>query len=317
MKTNKYLSIVAVGMMSLAVISFAFKKSGTNFILDEPYGPFVEAGDKEKESISIKLKIGNEIETLDLEEYVIGVVAGEMPASFEKEALKAQAVASRSYALYRKSKSSNTYDLTGDTNSQVYINEEQMKNKWGGDYQFYRDKIETAVHDTAGQVLSYDGKIIEAFYFAMSSGNTNESASVFGEARDYLQSVVSEYDNGSLNGFTSNVSFTIQDFKAKLGVECDSPTVENITRTSTNYVDKIVVCSKEFKGTQFRTLLGLRSTDFDIEIEDKVYITTRGYGHGVGMSQYGANGYASAGYSYEDILHHYYTDVEIIDVSDV
>lgn len=319
MKTNKNLSIVAVVMLILAVISFAFKKSETNFNLGETIGPFpLEEEAPSTTSISIKIKIGEKTEILDLEEYIVGVVAGEMPASFEMEALKAQAVASRSYALYRKNKSTGLYDLSNDTNTQVYLGDEDMKAKWGAQYQMYRDKIESAVNSTRGEVLSYQGDVIEAFYFAMSSGTTNESAMVFGEKRDYLQSVESVYDTEQLNGFSKEVYFSKGDFKSKLGLSCDDIVVDAIERSSSNYIDEIVICSKTFKGTQIRSLLGLRSTDFDIEVLlDDVKIVTRGYGHGVGMSQYGANGYAKARYTYEDILHHYYTDVELTNIIDV
>lgn len=316
---NKYLSIVAVMLFFLAVISFAFRNGETNFILDEFYGPFLEEPDQDDDTkdYSIRVKIGNTIEILPLEEYIIGVVAGEMPASFSIEALKAQAVASRSYALYKKSQNSSEYDLTNDVNSQVYIGIDTMKSEWGDNFQKYYDKVSNAVEQTKGKVITFDGEIIQAFYFAMSAGSTNESSQVFGQSKDYLQSVVSEYDNNSLRGYSSDIEFSLVDFKTKLNLTCEKITIGNIIRNDSGYVDTIDICSNTFKGTTFRSKLGIRSTNFDIEVGTNIKITTRGYGHGVGMSQYGANGYANAGYTYEDIIKHYYTGVDIVDLKDV
>ena len=317
---NRRLGVIAVVLFPLAVISFALKKQETNFNLEEFYGPSIEYFDSskyEERNYSIRLSSNGSNKTLDLEDYVIGVVAGEMPASFDSEALKAQAVASRTYALYKKQKSGLEFDLTNGTNTQVYIEKDTMVQKWGEDYQKYYEKIRDAVLETKGQVLTYGGSLIEAFYFAMSSGNTNESASVFGEARDYLQSVVSEYDNTSLNGYEVKTEMSVDEFKSKLGLNCNRVTIDNISRSSSHYVDSINVCSQVLRGTAVRTKLGLRSADFDITIGDAVNIVTRGYGHGVGMSQYGANGYASVGYTYDEILKHYYQGVEIKDIKDV
>lgn len=305
-------------LFPFVVISFVVKKRETNFILEE-YGPpasLFKTDIKETE-YTIKLKSGSEVKSIPLEEYVIGVVAGEMPASFQLEALKAQAVASRTYALYKKNSTEGEFDLTDGVNNQVYIDDISMRNKWGQDYQKYYDKIKSAVDETKGKVIVTNGEIIEAFYFSMSSGNTNDSETVFGESRSYLLSVVSEYDTNSLKGYESCKEFSKDEFRSKLSLECEDIELDFIERNKSDYVDKIGICSKEFKGSVFRSMLNLRSADFDIEIGQGVKITTHGYGHGVGMSQYGANGYANAGYTYEDIIKHYYTGVEIIDLKDV
>ena len=285
MRQNKYLFFIAVSLLPFVVISFAFRGK-TNF-------------------------------NLELEDYIIGVVAGEMPASFMEEALKAQAVASRTYVLFKRVEDEEIISVKNGTSAQVYIDEEQMRDKWGSDFQKYYDKIKKAVLETKGEIITYEGNIIEAFYFAMSSGNTNDSKSVFGEARDYLQSVSSDYDNEELNGFLKEVSFTKRDFREKLGIDCDEPNILGLRRNEAGYVDTIEICSKEFKGTEVRTKLGLRSSNFEISIGEDVRVNTYGYGHGVGMSQYGANGYALHGYTYEDIIKHYYSGVEIKNLKSV
>lgn len=327
---NKKLLIIAVSMIPFVVISFSFKSGETNFILDnmEEVDQIVNNNDRnvssktsvlneKSEDYTIRIKVDEDIKELPLEEYIIGVVAGEMPASFADEALKAQAIASRTYALYKKSRSNGVYDLTNTTNNQVYIDIAEMKNKWGGEFEKYYDKIKACVEETEGKVLTYNGDLIEAFYFAMSGGVTQEASSVFNESREYLKRVESKYDNSSLKNYEVTVDVPKQEFASSLGLTCTDPVIDYINANEDGYVQTISVCSKEFKGTNFRTLLGLRSTNLKIEIAKDVKITTFGYGHGVGLSQYGANGYANAGYSYEDILKHYYFGVELRDIKDV
>lgn len=327
MTINKKLLIVAVLMFPLVVISFLFKNNEANFILEKnkENTNSVEKNNssqnnspiKQKE-YSVKVLVNNEIKELPLENYIIGVVAGEMPASFDIEALKAQAVASRTYALFKKSTNEmSQYDLTNDTSSQVYIEENEMRKKWGNDFQKYFDKIKSAVDATKGEIITYKGEIIEAFYFAMSSGNTQGAQEVFNQGSDYLVKVESIYDNNSLKNFEYTMNFSIDDFKKKLGLDCNQVVIDYINRNESDYVSEISLCSKKFKGISFRFALGLRSNNFQIEIDDDVRITTLGYGHGVGMSQYGAHGYALHGYDYQDIIKHYYKDVEIKNIKDV
>ena len=160
--------------------------------------------------------------------------------------------------------------------------------------------------------MTYNDKVIEAYYFAMSNGYTEDVSLVFSEDRDYLQSVPSIYDNESLKNFTYTKEFSKDDFCQKLKLNCSTLQVNNITRSNTHRVNTITINNQEFKGTNFRSLLGLRSTDFEIKLEDnKVLITTKGYGHGVGMSQYGANGMANDGKNYEEILNYYYKNIKI------
>ena len=256
----------------------------------------------------------NKIEEIDLDEYLYGVVSAEMPASFEIEALKAQAIAARSYALSKIETSTESYDLVTDITNQVYITTEDMQEKWGEDYDFYYDKIKNAVAATKNLVMEYEGDVISAYYFAMSNGATEDVSLVFGEARDYLKSVDSSWDE-SVKNFSVTTTFTKEEFCSKLSIDCSNITIGAIDRSSTNRVNTIVINDKEFKGTTLRTLLGLRSTDFTIDIADDIKITTKGYGHGVGMSQYGANEMAKNGASYEEILNHYYKDIDIVEIN--
>ena len=296
---NRYLLIAIVVLSIFAVVSSPSPKKTASFNTEENI------------SVTIKDADNNEEKTLDLEEYIIGVVAGEMPASFEVEALKAQAIAARSYALSKMNSSTTSYDLLTDVTNQVYITKEEMQEKWGLDYEYYYNRIKDAVLKTKDMVMEYDGNVISAYYFVMSNGATEDVSLVFGESKDYLQSVDSSWDENVKN-FIVTTTFTKEEFCNKLSISCENITIDKINRSKTNRVDKIVINNKEFKGTTFRSLLGLRSTDFTISINDDVTITTKGYGHGVGMSQYGANEMAKTGADYTEILKHYYKDIDIV-----
>lgn len=298
---NKYLIIIIVVLSIIAIVSSPNKEETAYF-------------NDDLVNVTVKDVDSNEETNLDLEEYVVGVVAGEMPASFEIEALKAQAIAARSYALSKIETSTESYDLVTDITNQVYITTEDMQEKWGEDYDFYYDKIKNAVSATKNLVMEYEGDVISAYYFAMSNGATEDVSLVFGESRDYLKSVDSSWDE-SVKNFSVTTTFTKEEFCSKLSIDCSNITIGAIDRSSTNRVNTIVINDKEFKGTTLRTLLGLRSTDITIDIADDIKITTKGYGHGVGMSQYGANEMAKNGASYEEILNHYYKDIDIVEIN--
>ncbi len=254
----------------------------------------------------------NTITKENLEEYVVGVVSAEMPSVFNMEALKAQAVAARTYALYKKQTRNLSYDLIIGTKDQAYKNNETLLNLWQTNFFANYLKIREAVESTKGEVLTYQGKIINAFYFSMSNGYTEKSELVFSQSLPYLNSVSSSWDNEVLPNFTYTVTLSKQNFCQKLDITCDVISVDALKRSDTHRVLEITINNKTFKGTAFRALLGLRSTDFELTLkDDEIQITTKGYGHGVGMSQYGANGMASEGYTYEDILKYYYQNTEI------
>ena len=268
--------------------------------------------------ISQELRIKNEIKKedivtvttqngeihLSLEEYVIGVVAAEMPASYELEALKAQAVASRTFVYSRNLKVDDT------VNSQVYQNNEKLKDKWKENHLEYYDKVKKAVHDTKGQVIVYEGEMIHAFFFASSNGSTNSSEDYWTTAYPYLVSVDSKYDNTKKDN-SREKEITKNEMNQIFGVNVED--VEVIELYENNYVKKVKVNDKLYTGKEVRELCQLASSSFQIErTNDSFVFKTKGYGHGVGMSQYGAQGMAKEGYNYIEIIQHYYKDVEVV-----
>lgn len=265
-------------------------------------------------TVNIKDADTSTINSIDLEEYIIGVVAGEMPASFNEEALKAQAVAARTYAVYKMSTTNKEYDLVSDITNQVYITEEQMQEKWQEDYSFYYEKVKNAVVATKDLVMTYDGEVICAYYFAMSNGKTEDVSLVFGETRDYLVSVDSSWDE-SVKNFSYTITLAKSDFCTKLSIDCSNIIISEVQRSPSGRVNNITINNQKFQGTELRKLLDLRSTDFEITVLNDIVITTRGYGHGVGMSQYGANEMAKFGKNYEEILKYYYQDVAITKIN--
>ena len=311
MKKNFYLFIAILILIPTFVVSIIFKS-----LKNEPTDNITSIVtttkkittviQKEQKNIKVSINKDGEVKELNLEEYIIGVVAGEMPASFHEEALKSQAVASRTYAMY---KIENSKNLETTTDDQVYITIDEMKTKWENDFDKYYKKITKAVKDTEGIVMKQNNKLFKSFYFAMSNGYTEDSLTVFGESN--LESVSSPWDNETINKFIVDTTFTKESLENLLNIK-DIKTLEIISRDKTNRVSKIKVNNKELTGIEFRKLLTLRSTDFTITKDNDNYIiTTKGYGHGVGMSQYGANGMAKENYTYEDILKYYYKDIEI------
>ena len=269
---------------------------------------------RKKIDFLVKVKYDNgDIKSIPFEEYIVGVVAAEMPAEFEDNALKAQAVASRSYVLKKIEKNiNNNYDILASIMDQVYMSDDKLKDKWKDNYEKYYKKIKSAVDNTKGEYLTYKGNIVEAFFFSTSSGKTENSEDVFVSNLPYLRSVESPWDSAS-PVFKNTQNFTLKEFYTNLGLNYNEvPNIEIIEKSDTGHIKKIKVDNTIFKGTDFRKLLNLKSTYFDINIENKkVIINTLGNGHGVGMSQYGANFMAHDGYNYKDILKHYYKDVEI------
>ena len=288
---NKKLLIIVIVLIPITIISFFHKE--TNFIMDK--------------NIIIKVNKDNELLEIPLEEYVIGVVGGEMPASFEEEALKAQAIASRTYVIKHLE---NKDTISSTISDQVYLSNDELRTKWKDNYDKYYNKIKEAVLSTKDKIITYNNKPIKAYYYSKSNGYTESSLNVFNEQNDYLNIISSPFEKD----IEQIVEIPKEEFCTKLSITCNNITISNITRDESNRVDNLTVNNKSFKGTKFRKLLGLRSTDFDIKVLDNIKITTRGYGHGVGMSQYGANEMAKLGYNYEDILKYYYQNTEISNI---
>ena len=264
--------------------------------------------------IRVKRLNTNNIETIPLEEYIVGVLAGEMPINFDIEALKAQAVASRSYALkrieYNKDKE---YDVVDSILNQVYLDNEYLKKAWSNNYVKNINKLRKAVNATIDEYLSYNSLVVDALFFSTSNGYTEDSQAVFNFECDYLKSVESPWDSEVSSAYLTNKTLSLKEFYQKLNLPYKKNlNVEILKRSSTNRILLLKINNQEFKGTELYSKLSLRSTDFTITLlGDNVKITTKGYGHGVGMSQYGALGMAKKGYTYEEILKHYYKNTFI------
>lgn len=255
------------------------------------------------------------IDTVPFESYIIGVLAGEMPANFELEALKAQALAARSYVLKKMEQNKNNdYDIVDTVMNQVYLDESQMKAKWKDQYEEKLQKITKAVNDTQGEYIAYNGEVIQAFFFSTSSGKTENSEEVFQESLPYLRSVDSTWDSDVSPVFNEIYKFTLEEFYQKLNLPYQEKLQINIVdTTSTGRIKNIEINRQKFKASDLTKLLNLRSTYFNIEQNGNIItIQTKGYGHGVGMSQYGAQAMALKGYNYQEIIKYYYQNVEIL-----
>lgn len=296
---NKKLLITTILLTIVYIISFNNKE--TNFIM--PKKNVIK-----EDAIFVDINYQNKHKKIELEKYIIGVVAAEMPASFEIEALKAQAIAARTYLINTMS-TKKMVDTT--TSNQVYIDEIAMKEKWKNDYQKYYNKIKSSVASTKGKIITYKEKPIKAFYHSRSNGYTESSLNVFNEKYDYLNIIESKWEEQN----TETITISKQDFCEKLDITCNSISIDNIIKDQSNRVESIMINEKKYTGLEIRKLLSLRSTDFEININnDTISITTNGYGHGVGMSQYGANEMAKSGYNYEEILKYYYQNTEISNI---
>lgn len=259
------------------------------------------------------------IDEVPLEEYVVGVLAGEMPVEFELEALKAQAVAARSYVMTKIEENyKKDYDVVDTVTNQVYLDNEYLKSVWKDSYVDNINKLKMAVLSTKGEYLSYNGKVANALFFSTSAGMTEDCENVFDAKVDYLKSVDSHWDETSPI-YVTNTTFTFTDFYNKLGLSySQNLNINIINKISTGRIMKIKINNKTYTGDDVRFKLGLRSSYFEIIKEDnKIIIKCKGFGHGVGMSQYGANGMAKEGKNYQDILKHYYTNIEIKNYNDI
>ncbi|BCZ44517.1 stage II sporulation protein D [Clostridium gelidum] len=277
--------------------------------------------------VKIYRKEEDKIEELDLEEYIMGVVASEVPANFNEEALKAQAIAARTFYMNRrndpcKDAKNKGAEICDTTNCQVYMNKEERIAKWSSSQaEINWDKIKKAVLDTKSQVLTYDDLVLKyPQFFAISSGKTEDAKDVFSMDVPYLKSEESKGEEIAPK-YKTTIQIPIGEFINKINAKYSTANLKKSnlsllikieSYTESGSVKEIKIGDKTLKGTEFRELFNLNSTNFKFDFEkDIVKINCIGYGHGVGMSQWGANAMAQNGAKYDEILKHYYSGVEI------
>ena len=280
---------------------------------------------KKYKTIKLLHKDNEKVEEVALDEYLYGVVSAEMPASFEKEALKAQAVVARTYTIYKIVNNDGKHedaDICDDsTCCQAWISKENRLSKWKEEERNSNwSKIVEAVNDTQGKIITYEGKPINAFFHSNSGGTTEAPINVWGgSGYPYLQSVSTSGED-AYSQYNSEAEFTKKEFEEKIKKEHsdfkidykkeDCIKVEEYTEG--NRVKSVKIGNLDLSGVEVRNIFGLRSANFKIIMKNnKIRFEVLGYGHGVGMSQTGADSLAKEGKNYEDIIHHFYTGVEI------
>lgn len=279
------------------------------------------------ETITTYVAAQDKVLTLDFNAYLKGVVAAEMPASFHPEALRAQAVAARSYILRRREgyirdgipeAHKGAYACTDSAHCKAWKSEDELRAQWGADYDANMQKIAASVDDTVGIVLTYEGELVNAVFHSTSSGQTESAKDVWGGEVDYLVSVASYGDELSPR-YASSLTLSAEDYKLKLkeaypeaSFAAGEPLVGEILRSQAGGIKKVTTGGVTLSGTQFRNLYGLRSTNIQFtQSAASITMAVTGNGHGVGMSQYGANYLATQGKTYEEILKTYYSGVSV------
>lgn len=280
---------------------------------------------KDDKVIKVLLSDGT-VKTLSEFDYVCGTIACEMPPTYHKEALKAQAIACYTFAVKARQDQANNPNpdlkgayLTSDSNiHQGYKTKEQLKEKWGNKYDTYYKKIEECVKPVLGKIITYNGEIITAAYHAISSGKTEDSSVVWGKEIPYLVSVNSPGDKLSPN-YSSTIVYNKEQFlelskalKDTTFSEDASTWVSSINKSKNGTVTSIIIGGKTFSGTEVRNAFKLRSSCFNVDFKnDNFTFNVVGYGHCVGLSQYGADYMSRQGSNYKEILMHYYKGIEV------
>ena len=309
------LFLIFILIITLAIPLFIYFK----------YGRYKEPTPEAEDVISVYIHSEDRIENMSKSQYLKEVVSAEMPANFHIEALKAQAVAARSYlnarlSAYKKSEKPPEHKgadiCTNSSHCKAWISKDKRMELWGKDADSSWDKIERAVDETAGEIITYNNEVISAVFHSTSSGRTESSKDVWGGDRPYLVSVESPGDLYSPK-FKSEKTVSLDEFKKVVSdnvenVDFSKELVGEIVRSEAGGIISISVGGVEIKGSKLRNLFDLRSSNINITVSgDSVSFDVTGYGHGVGMSQYGANYLASQGMGYVDILKTYYQGVEI------
>ena len=290
----------------------------------EPSAPRTDSEEYHDRQQTLRVLDGDTVRDMTMEDYLMGVTAAEMPASFAEEALKAQAVAARTYTLYKLTSGGNhgdTADIcTDSTCCQAYISQEAARSSWGEQADALEEKIRTAVTDTDGEAILYGGVPILAVFHSSSAGLTRAAGQVWQNDLPYLQPVDSPEASASIPNYYSRVDFSPETIREKLlaripaaDLAGDQKTwLKNAVRDSAGSVETVEVGGVAVKGSTVRAALGLRSACFEWELQDGRFVFyVTGHGHGVGLSQYGANAMAEAGADYKTILTHYYTGVTV------
>lgn len=275
--------------------------------------------------VQLAVKNGDAVEIMALDAYLQGVVRGEMPASFELEALKAQAAAERTYIYYqlaagRKEAHPNADVCTDPSCCNAWLSEEAAREKWGGNFDGWESRIEEAVAATDGQVALYDGQPILAVFHSSSAGKTAGAGDVWSGDMPYLRSVDSPEGEETVPNYYSAAEFTAAEAKALLAQAHPELTFSGgpdkwfgaVEKDESGRVGTVEVCGAPLRGVEVRRIFSLRSACFTIDAAaDRVTFRVTGYGHGVGMSQYGANELARQGRTWQEILLWYYADIAI------
>jgi len=319
MQTNLILCIIVAVSLILCPVAALGSKAET------PPSPVEITETAEENYISVMSPATGKISKVGMREYIIGCVAAEMPAVYHTEALKAQAVASYTYAkktLEQNKKSKNSLfgdaDITDSPDMhQGYIDRDERKEKWGEKYEEYEKKISSAVDDVSGFYLEYNGETVLAVYHSISAGATQSAENLWGSEIPYLISVESQGDRLSPDYIEKSVfdESKFKTFAKDCGIRLSGDAdewVEDVKMNSDGYVSAVVMDGKEVAASKFREVFSLRSPCFDIEYDDGEFvITCKGHGHGAGMSQYGADYMARQGFVWHEILAHYYVNTDI------
>lgn len=303
MKQNILLFLICIGLLFLPFLLIKDKqevKSVPELELDMEI------------SCPILITVKGEEKKIPLETYVLGVVAAEMPVSFHEEALKAQSIAARTYVLRETNYGEKAIDKT--VQKQVYASKEDRQKKWGASFDDYEKKLEKVIAATEGEVVVYDEELITAMFFSSSNGQTESAENYSGYSIPYLVSVPSQKEELYAPNRQQQFEFTKQEWSKAFGLNWSDRMASTfqVKKTESNRVESIQMLGKTWTGREVRTLLGLPSTDFQVIFgQDQVTVKTVGYGHGVGMSQYGAEVLANDSTSAHEILLHYYRGTEI------
>ncbi len=324
---KKYFILIILAAISCVSVPVALIKDSTSVSYITPKETTSEETVSEtenhsQETIEVFRTVGNETVDMTLFEYVCGSVAAEMPLAYHEEAIKAQAVACYTNALRLKNSQNDSQegDISDDSKiHQGYIDETERREKWGADFEKYEQKLQAAVKSVENEAIYYNGELCVAAFYAISCGKTEDAENIWGSKVPYLKSVKSEGDKLSPH-YASTVSFNKKDFiKSAKSLHISESEISKLKnsvkiteKSDSGTVLSATVCGKTFTGEEVRKAFSLRSPVFTVKTTaDTVTFSVSGYGHGVGLSQYGSDYMARQGATYKEILEHYYTDIEI------